>query len=253
MVAAPLSVCRSSPLPEGKCRFTLPAAGSPLGRREETDVFRDRAEAGRRLALALEEYRSEDPLVLAIPRGGVEVGIEVAGHLGAALELLVVRKLPLPGNPEAGFGAVAEDGSTFLHPGAAGRIPGDEIRRIQRAQRREIQRRIAELRNGRPLPEIFGRTVILVDDGLAMGSTMRAAIELCRGRGAGKIVVAVPVSGARTASDIEDLADALHVVEMPPYFRAVAQVYRNWYDVSDGEVLELMNDWHRETDSSTGG
>ncbi|MFO7948964.1 MAG: phosphoribosyltransferase family protein [Candidatus Fermentibacteraceae bacterium] len=212
-------------------------------------MFRDRTEAGRRLALELEEHRSENPLVLAIPRGGVEVGIQVAEHLDAPLELLVVRKLPLPGNPEAGFGAVAEDGSTFLYPGAARRIPRREMQRVKSRQREEIRRRIETLREGRPLPDISGRTVILVDDGLAMGSTMRAAIELCRNRGAARIVVGVPVSGARTASDIEDLADRLHVVEIPPYFRAVAQVYRNWYDVSDSEVLDLMDRWRSGRES----
>ena len=155
----------------------------------------------------------------------------------------MVRKLPLPGNPEAGFGAVAEDGSTFLYPGAARRIPGSDVERAKSEQREEIRRRIEVLRKGRPLPDISGRTVILIDDGLAMGSTMRAAIELCRNRGATRVVVGVPVAGARTASDIEDLVDELQVVEIPPYFRAVAQVYRNWYDVSDGEVLDLMDRW----------
>jgi predicted phosphoribosyltransferase len=216
-------------------------------------MFRDRAEAGRRLALELEGYRSEDPLVLAIPRGGVEVGVEVAGHLDAPLELLVVRKLPRPGNPEAGFGAIAEDGSVFLYPGAHRMIPRRRIDRIERQQHDEIRRRIRVLRKGRPLPDMSGRTVILVDDGLAMGSTMRAAIELCRNRDAGEVVVGVPVSGARTASDIEELADALHVVEIPTYFRAVAQVYRNWYDVPDSEVLELMESWKSRSGPPAGG
>jgi len=215
-------------------------------------VFRDRAEAGRKLARQLEQYRSAEPIVLAIPRGGVEVGIQVAGHLDAPLELLIVRKLPFPRNPEAGFGAVAEDGSTFLYPGAARRMPPSEMERVKEEQREEIRRRIEVLRKGRPLPDISGGTVILIDDGLAMGSTMRAAIGLCRGRGAARIVVGVPVAGARTASDIEDLADELHVVEMPPYFRAVAQVYRNWYDVPDSEVLELMERWRRSRNAPSG-
>lgn len=212
-------------------------------------MFRDRAEAGRRLALKLEGYRRRSPTVLAIPRGGVEVGIQVAGHLDAALELLVVRKLPLPGNPEAGFGAIAEDGSTFVWPWARERIPEAQRRRVEREQRLEIRRRIDLLRGGRPLPDLEGQTVILVDDGLAMGSTMRAAVSLCRQRDVGHLAVGVPVSGASASGDLAGLVDDLEVVEVPPHFRAVAQVYENWYDVSDGEVLELMRDWrHRHAE-----
>jgi putative phosphoribosyl transferase len=214
-------------------------------------MFTDRRDAGRRLAGLLDEYRGKDPIVLAIPRGGVAVGIEVARHLGAELSLLVTRKLPFPYNPEAGFGAVAEDGSTFIYPGAELSVSPERRERIVRQQREEIERRIEVLRKGEALPDLNGRTVILVDDGLAMGSTMRASIELCRKSGAGRVVVAVPVSGARTARAIEELADELHVVEMPPYFRAVAQVYRNWYDVSDREVLQLLTEWREETDAGS--
>lgn len=214
-------------------------------------MFTDRRDAGRELAGLLDEYRGKNPIVLAIPRGGVEVGIEVARHLGAELSLLVTRKLPFPYNPEAGFGAVAEDGSTFIYPGAELSVSPEQRERIVRQQREEIERRIEVLRKGKALPDLTGRTVILVDDGLAMGSTMRASIELCRKSGSGRVVVAVPVSGARTAQAIEELADELHVAEMPPYFQAVAQVYRNWYDVSDREVLELLREWRKETDAGS--
>ena len=192
------------------------------------------------MARALEKYRREDVLVLAIPRGGVEVAYEVAKYLGAEPALLVARKLPYPRNPEAGFGAVAEDGSTFIFEGAASRLDHERIEKIKKEQLREIIRRIDVLRKGKPLPEISGRTVILVDDGLAMGSTMRAAVMLCKNKNAAKVVVAVPVAGREVANEIAATVDELVVLEVPPFFRAVAQVYRNWYDVGDEEVLEIM-------------
>ncbi|WP_292464117.1 phosphoribosyltransferase [Methanolobus sp.] len=203
-------------------------------------IFRDRKDAGEKLARELEKYRDENVLVLAIPRGGVEVGCIVAEHLYASFSLLVTRKLPFPDNPEAGFGAIAEDGSVFISRNASAWLPQDEMDRIIIDQSKEISRRIQVLRGGRSLPELSGRTVILIDDGLAMGSTMRASLLLCRKRGAGKIVVAVPVAGREVAEDISRMVDELVVLETPANFMAVAQVYSNWYDVSDDEVLSIM-------------
>lgn len=203
-------------------------------------MFEDRKDAGRKLARALAKYKGQDVAVLAIPKGGVEVAYEVAKYLDVDLSLLVARKLPYPHNPEAGFGAVAEDGSTFIFERAAEWVGPRRIEKIKKQQRREIIRRIAVLRKGKPLPEISGRTVILVDDGLAMGSTMRAAVALCKNKNAGKVVVAVPVAGAEVADEIAQTVDELIVLEVPPFFQAVAQVYRNWHDVSDEEVLEIM-------------
>jgi putative phosphoribosyl transferase len=203
-------------------------------------VFENRKDAGERLARALEKYKGEDVLVLAIPRGGVEVAYEVAKYLGVDFSLLVARKLPYPHNPEAGFGAVAEDGSTFIFEQAAAWLRRKRIDKIKKEQLREIIRRIDVLRKGKPFPEISGRTVILVDDGLAMGSTMRAAIMLCKNKNAAKVVVAVPVAGREVANEIAGIVDELVVLEVPPFFQAVAQVYRNWYDVGDEEVLEIM-------------
>ncbi len=203
-------------------------------------IFRDRKDAGEKLARELEKYRDEDVLVLAIPRGGAEVGCKVAEHLHAPFSLLVTRKLPFPDNPEAGFGAIAEDGSAFVLRDAALWLSQEHIDRIVKDQSEEILRRIQVLREGRPLPDMAGRTVILVDDGLAMGSTMRASIMLCNKRGAGKIVVAVPVAGREVAEEISKMADEVVALEIPVHFMAVAQVYMNWYDVSDAEVLELL-------------
>ena len=194
-------------------------------------MFKNRKDAGEKLAKALEKYREENPVILAIPRGGVEVGLQVAAKLNAEFSLIIARKLPFPDNPEAGFGAIAEDGSTFILEDAYYWLEGVTIERIKQQQIAEIERRIKTLRGGKPLPEIKGRTVILIDDGIAMGSTMRAAIELCRNREAGKVVVAVPVAGREVAKELQKKVDDLIVLETPAYFRAVAQVYERWYDV----------------------
>ena len=206
-------------------------------------MFKNRKDAGQQLGKALSSYRKKDPLVLAIPRGGVRIGYEVAQTLDADLSLIVTRKLPYPHNPEGGFGAIAEDGSVFVYRRAASRVTPETIERIMEAQREEIERRIDVLREGRPLPEIAGRTVILVDDGIAMGSTMRASIELCKNKEAGEIVVGVPVAGERAKEEIGQIVDEIVVLESPSFFRAVAQVYESWYDVSDEEVLEIMEKW----------
>jgi putative phosphoribosyl transferase len=214
--------------------------------RSSVMVFEDRRDAGEKLAQALEKYKDQNALVLAIPRGGVEVGYQVAKYLNATLSILVSRKLPFPDEPEAGFGAVAEDGSTFVFKNAAHWLSKKTVAEIIDQQNEEIQRRIAVLREGAPLPKISGKAVILVDDGLAMGSTMRAAISLCKNKKAQKIIVAVPVSGHKVAKEVGELVDEIVVLSKPAFFRAVAQAYANWYDVSDEEVMETMEKWQRE-------
>lgn len=213
-------------------------------------MFKDRRDAGKQLARALADYRDEDVLVLAIPRGGVEVGFQVATHLGSDFSLIIARKLPYPDQPEAGFGAVAEDGSTVILDRATRWVSDKAIEEIIDQQRQEIERRRAVLRKGEPLPAIRGRTVILVDDGIAMGSTMRASIKLCRHQDAAKVVVAVPVAGREVAEEMADngLADEVVVLEQPRFFRAVAQVYERWYDVPDSEVVALMDWWRDQTE-----
>ena len=203
-------------------------------------MFKDREDAGRKLAQALTSFKADKPVVLAIPRGGVAVGYQVAEHLECGFAIIVVRKLPFPDNPEAGFGAIAEDGSTYLVDRAMRGLSGHTIDRIISEQKREIARRIAVLRDGKPLPNIHDRTVILVDDGVAMGSTMRAAILLCRNKKAKVVVVASPVAGPSVVADFKEIADHVIILETPALFRAVAQAYENWYDVPDREVLELM-------------
>jgi predicted phosphoribosyltransferase len=209
-------------------------------------MFLDRTDAGKKLAVALEPYRGRNALVLGIPRGGVEVAYHVASHLGAELSLVVTRKLGWPGNPEAGFGAVAEDGSSFVYEEARRVLSAAAIQRVIDEQRAEIERRVRVLRGGAPLPSLEGRTVILVDDGIAMGSTMRAAVRMARKLKAAEVVVAAPVAGPDTAAEMAALADDAVILERPRGFRAVAQVYANWYDVPDDEVLAWLERWRRE-------
>ena len=208
-------------------------------------MFADRKDAGIRLAKALEKYKGTGALVLAIPRGGVEVAYEVAKHLNAELSILVARKLPYPHNPEAGFGAIAEDGSSFIFDHAYRWLSKEDIKRIIDEQKQEIKRRIAVFRGGAPLPTIKDRTVILVDDGIAMGSTMQAGIMMCKNKGARHIIVAAPVAGPEVAGEMEELVDELIVLERPAFFQAVAQVYEHWYDVPDSEVIEIMKQYKR--------
>lgn len=203
-------------------------------------MFIDRKDAGQKLCQALKKYKNKDVLTLAIPRGGVEVGYEVAKYLNADFSLVVTRKLPFPDNPESGFGAIAEDGSVFIFPEYAENLSIETIDQTIEKQRKEVHRRIRVLRDGEPLPKIAGRTLILVDDGIAMGSTMMASIKLCRNLNAAKIIVAVPVAGEDIISRIKNTVDEMIVLESPKYFRAVAQVYENWYDVPDEEVVEIM-------------
>lgn len=203
-------------------------------------MFKDRKEAGQKLGKALEVYKGRDAIVLAIPRGGVEVGYYVAEHLEIPLSIVVVRKLPFPENPEAGFGAIAEDGSVYFIDRHSIDLSSETIQRIIREQQQELEKRIEILREGQPLVTITGKTVILVDDGIAMGSTMRAAIMLCRNKKAKEIIVASPVSGPDTALEFAKVIDEVVILEKPAYFSAVSQVYRNWYDVPYDEVISIM-------------
>lgn len=211
-------------------------------------MFADRTDAGKQLAKELEEYKNQNALVLAIPRGGVPVGFEIAKHLVAELSMIIARKLPFPYNPESGFGAVAEDGSTIILKAAAANLSQEIIASIIEDQKQEIKRRIKILRGGQPLPNIVDRTVILVDDGIAMGSTMRASIETCKKKHPGRLIVASPVGSPEVtrAITLKKVVDETIILEKPKFFRAVAQVYEKWHDVADHEVLAIMNEWQTQ-------
>ncbi len=203
-------------------------------------MFEDRANAGKQLGDALRAFDMEDPLVLGIPRGGVEVAYHTAKILSASLSIIIVRKLPFPDNPEAGFGAVAEDGTVYMAPGSSGWFPQSTVDRIIREQKDEVQRRINTLRNGGRLPDLRGREVILVDDGIAMGSTATAASMCCRTLGASRILAATPAASPRAVENLRTVSDEVVALISPADFRAVAEFYKNWYDVSDTEVMEIM-------------
>ncbi|MFP4363051.1 MAG: phosphoribosyltransferase [Spirochaetia bacterium] len=207
------------------------------------DNFQDRTDAGKQLANVLKLKHFINPLVLAIPRGGVPVAAEIVRQLKWDFELLIIRKLPLPYNPESGFGAIAEDGSTFVHPFAKRKIGEESRKQIVKEQKQEVKRRVKVLRNNRKLPTISERTVILVDDGLAMGSTMRAAIKCCRSEKAKKIIAAVPVAGPRAMEAVKPLVDEVIALKKPKNFHAVAQVYDKWYDLDDKEVQGIMEEF----------
>lgn len=217
-------------------------------------VFEDRLDAGRRLAQKLVRYRGQDVVVLAIPRGGVPVGFAVAKELGAKLDVIIPRKIPIPDNPEAGFGAVTADGTVVLNEPLVAQLglTRDTIERLVDEVRAEIVRRQQAYRGGRPPADLAGKTVILVDDGLASGYTMMAAIQSVRKQRPKAIIVAVPVSPADAAERIRPLVDDLVVlVVRRTWVFAVASFYRRWYDLTDEEVIDYLK--RAAGEDATGG
>lgn len=206
-------------------------------------MFKDRKDAALQLAEALEKYKGANTIVLGIPRGGAETAYYVAKHLGSQLALLVSRKLGHPDNPEYAIGAIAEDGSIYINENAQAGLVQDTIDRIVEQQKREIERRIEILRKGEPLPNLKGKTVLLVDDGIATGSTVFAAIRMCRKQEAGLIVVAAPVSGKEKKKKLLEEADEVVILETPDLYYGVSQAYANFRNLSDLEALEFMESW----------
>ncbi len=207
-------------------------------------LFRDRRDAGRRLASQLAHLRgARGLLVLALPRGGVPVGFEVARALGAPLEVLLVRKLGVPGRSEVAMGAIASGGLRVIDAELVERlgISRGEIAAVEAHERRELERRERSYREGRPPPGIAGRTVVLVDDGVATGSTMKAAIGALREERPAAIVVAVPVAPTSTLRELEALADATVCVAAPEPFYAVGAFYVDFEATSDEEVRSLLD------------
>jgi predicted phosphoribosyltransferase len=206
-------------------------------------LFRDRAEAGEVLAAQLGHYGGrDDVLVLALPRGGVPVAARVAAALEAPLDLFVVRKLGVPGHEELAMGAIASGGVTVRNEEVVGRLGLGEadLRRVAEAEERELARRERSYRQDRPPPNLAGRVVILVDDGLATGSTMRAAVAAARRLGPGRVVVAVPTAPAATCQRLREEADEVVCTSNPRPFRAVGFSYRSFPQTSDQEVRDLL-------------
>jgi putative phosphoribosyl transferase len=210
--------------------------------------FRDREDAGRRLAERLSRYRDERPMVFALPRGGVPVGYQVARALDAPLEVFVARKLGAPGQPEFGIGAVASGGVRILNEDVVRRlgIPEDYLERITQRETAEVERRLRHFRGERPEPEVRGRTVILVDDGLATGVTARAAVKALRRLEPRRLILAVPVCAAQTAEQLGLEVDELVCLEAPPDLGAIGFWYQDFSQTLDEEVIELLERARRE-------
>ncbi|MGV1049904.1 MAG: phosphoribosyltransferase [Solirubrobacterales bacterium] len=208
----------------------------------ESQPFADRQEAGERLAAQLAELAGESPVVVALPRGGVPVGKEIADALGAPLEILAVRKLGMPRNPEFGFGAVAEDGSYAIDPEAVAvaHVLNSELEQVVARETDELRRRVAIYRGERAPLELRDRTVIVVDDGVATGLTDTAALRAIRRRGPRRLVLAVPVCSPEALGRLEAEADEVVCLRVPPLLRSVGEHYRDFSQVSDEEVLDAL-------------
>ncbi len=206
-------------------------------------AYQDRDDAGRRLAVALAAYAGPGTVVLAIPNGGVAVAVPIARALDCPLHLMVVRKILFPHTTEAGFGAVSSDGTTVIDQALAGRagLSTAQIETQRQQALESVKARLARYGARAEPPPLAGRTVILVDDGLASGSTMEAAVRIARSRAPQRIVVAAPTASARAMARLEPLVDDLicpHVGTGPVF--AVANAFARWYDVSDDEVERLL-------------
>jgi len=207
------------------------------------NTFEDRYDAGRRLAKELEKYAGrDDVIVLGLPRGGVPVAYEIARHLGVPLDVFLVRKLGVPGFEELAVGAISSGGVRVLNPDVVRLLPNadDIIEATSARESIELARREQLYRENRPPPDVKGRVGILVDDGLATGATMRAAVAALRERGAARIVVAVPVGAPDTCREIQEVVDEAICAIAPEYFQAVGQFYDDFSQTSDDEVRELL-------------
>ena len=223
----------------------------------DAPLFRDREQAGKQLAESLAEYgHRSDVIVLALPRGGVPVGAELAEALDAPLDLMLVRKLGVPGHRELAMGAVASGGVRVLNDDVVGALRLDEatIEAVVREERRELERREHAYREGRPSPEVAGRVVILVDDGLATGATMRTAVAALQQQDPGQIVVAVPVAPPDTCEALGREADEVICLASPDPFMAIGVWYDDFRQLTDDEVRELLSRvWNRTAVPQTPG
>jgi putative phosphoribosyl transferase len=211
-------------------------------------IFEDRVDAGRALARALAAFEgAREAIVLGLPRGGVPVAAEIARSLGLPLDVLVVRKLGLPRQPELAMGAIASGGALVVNEDVLRHAGGEDVlEQVKREELAELERRERAFRGTRPPLEVAGRTAIVADDGLATGATMEAAVRALRSLGARRVVVAVPVASHEARERIAALADQTICLETPRYFSAVGQWYRNFDQTADREVSELLaQSWGR--------
>ncbi len=213
-------------------------------------LFENRSDAGRQLAQKLEEYYERSVVVLGIPNGGVPLALEIASELKADLELIICRKIPAPLNPEAGFGAVADDGTIIINQEALDRIGlnQEQVNNLANQVRAKVKERSMLYKSDRPLTRLAGRTVIIVDDGLASGYTMLAAVESVRNRRAKFIIVAVPVASELALEQVKKVADKVVTCATGPSSKPfhLSDYYRHWRDVTDDEVLKCLEQWRKQ-------
>ncbi|MBX9853151.1 MAG: phosphoribosyltransferase [Cytophagaceae bacterium] len=215
---------------------------------EEQRTFKDRKDAGVQLGQALEKYKDQNVLVIGIPNGGVEVGYFVAKHLNAELSTIVTKKLPYPGQEEITFGVMAEDGSVFISERIKHSISRVEFEKLLNRQKQELERRVKFYRRGKELPDMKGRTIIIVDDGIATGASLVPAMDMCKKRGAAKVIIASPVA-AKERPAILQRADDYVILEKLEFFYAVGQVYEEFGNLSDKAVAEILKkaaDWKKD-------
>ncbi|GHH67727.1 phosphoribosyltransferase family protein [Promicromonospora soli] len=212
-------------------------------------IFNDRTDAGRQLAERLQPLRGENVVVLGLPRGGVPVAFEVARALDAPLDVIVVRKLGVPYQPELALGAIGEGDVRVLDERITGqvRLPTEELAEVERAERAELLRRVEKFRAGQDRTALVGRTALIVDDGLATGSTARAACQVARAQGAARVILAVPVGAADAVRLLQRDADDVVCLETPARFMAVGQWYSNFRQTTDREVAGLLDRAARRT------
>lgn len=205
-------------------------------------VFADRVQAGRRLAAQLAHLRDEPVVVLGLPRGGVPVAFEVATALGAPLDVIVVRKLGVPSQPEFGMGAIGEDGVRIINDEVVRQaaVTDDALARVEASERIELERRARRFRGDRSRVPLDGCVAVLVDDGVATGSTARAACMVARAHGAARVVLAVPVAPHGWTDHMDDAADEYVSVETPEHFFSVGQHYVDFSQTSDDEVVRCL-------------
>ena len=207
-------------------------------------TFTDRADAGRRLATALRSRGIEADLVLAVPRGGLPVGRPVADALDAPLDIVVAKKIGAPGNPEYAIGAVASDGTVWRNERAIRYTNASDeyFERHRRAEAESAREKARRYRGGDWEPDVSGKRVVLVDDGVATGATVRACLRMLKEGKPTRLVLAVPVGSPETIDELGDLADEVVCIESPAYFRAVGQAYRRFDQVSDEEAMRYLDE-----------
>lgn len=206
-------------------------------------LFKDRQHAGKLVANLLEKYRDDsNTIIFGLPRGGVVLAYEVAKHLKLPLDIICARKIGAPYNPEFGVGAITESGESFIDEEVIDRldISPEYLQNEIKKESKEAARRLAIYRKDRPLAQLKDKTVILIDDGIATGATMKAAIKTLQARKTKKIVVAVPVAAPETLEEIRSMVDEVICLAAPVFFQAVGQFYENFSQTTDQEVIQLL-------------